>query len=226
MTSTLRDCAAHVFVDSVDHPVLGDDDRHHLLKVLRLRDGEQVGVSDGRGSWRITTVSGAALQPVGEVVTDPEPQACRIAAAIPKGDRCEWMVQKLTEVGVTDLWFVHCSRSVVRWEGERGARQLERMQRVAREAAMQSRRTRLPNITGPVPFATAAALPAAVLADPDGVPLGAGDIAGEPTVLVGPEGGFTPDEQSMVAQRVRLATGVLRVETAAVAAAVLMVNRA
>jgi len=219
VTAALRGCAAHVFVDSLEVPELGDDDRHHLFKVMRLRDGESVGVSDGLGGWRLTTVAGGVLVGSGDVVHDPEPTPCRIAVAIPKGDRCEWMVQKLTEVGVTDLWFVHCTHSVVRWEGERGQRQIERMRRVAREAAMQSRRTWLPRISGPVRFAEAAALANAVLADP----AGSDPIAGG-TVLVGPEGGFTPDESSAVPTRVRLAPGILRVETAAVAAAVLLVN--
>lgn len=216
---TLRSCAAHVFVQSVDHPVLEPDDHHHLFRVLRIREGEHVGVADGVGSWRITAVRSGSLEPITEVVRDPEPPACRIAAAIPKGDRCEWMVQKLTELGVTDLWFVHCSRSVVRWEGERGARQLERMRRVAREAAMQSRRTWLPRIDGPVPFGRAVELENAVLADPDGAALTPGT-----TVLVGPEGGFTPEELALAPSRARLAAGILRVETAAVAAAVLLLN--
>jgi 16S rRNA (uracil1498-N3)-methyltransferase len=210
-----------VFVESVEHPVLAPDDRHHLLRVLRLRDGEAVGVSDGLGAWRITSMSSGELIPVGEVRHEPPPVPCRIAVAIPKGDRCDWMVQKLTELGVTDLWFVHCARSVVRWEGERGVRQLDRMRRVAREAAMQSRRTWLPNIEGPVRFSEAAAMPSVVLADPDGEALPAGA-----TVLVGPEGGFAPEEAECVPAKVRLASGVLRVETAAVAAAVLLVNNA
>lgn len=219
MTAALRGCAAHVFVESLEAPELDADDRHHLFKVMRLRDGESVGASDGVGGWRLTTVAGGALLPAGDVMRDPEPAACRIAVAIPKGDRCDWMVQKLTEVGVTDLWFLHCARSVVRWEAERGGRQLERMRRVAREASMQSRRTWLPRLSGPVRFADAAAMPGAVLADPDGsAPLAGG------VVLVGPEGGFTPEEALVVPDRVRLAPGILRVETAAVAAAVLLVN--
>lgn len=219
MTNVLRSCAAHVFVESLDHPQLLPDDHHHLFKVLRLRDGETVGVSDGAGGWRLTTVGGGSLLPAGEVQRDPSPVPCRIAAAIPKGDRCEWMVQKLTELGVTDLWLMHCARSVVRWEGERGERQLERMRRVAREAAMQSRRTWLPSISGPIRFAEAMSMPGAVMADPDG-----GALVGGATVLVGPEGGFTPEESSAASVRVRLAPGVLRVETAALAAAVLLVN--
>lgn len=218
MTSALRACAAHVFVESVEHPQLSPDDHHHLFRVLRLRDGEAVGVSDGEGGWRITRVAGGTLATEGEPHRDHPPTPCRIAAAIPKGDRCEWMVQKLTELGVTDLWFVHCARGVVRWEGERGERQLERMRRVAREAAMQSRRTWLPNLHGPVSFAQAVALPSAVIADPDGGALPAGS-----TVLVGPEGGFT-DSESTAAPAVRLAGGVLRVETAALAAVVLLLN--
>ena len=64
-----------------------------------------------------------------------------------KGDRPEWTVQKLTELGVDRIVPLRAARSVVRWDGERGAAAVERLRRVAREAAMQSRRCRLPEVT-------------------------------------------------------------------------------
>jgi 16S rRNA (uracil1498-N3)-methyltransferase len=215
VNSALRSSAAHVFVASLDDPQPDPDDAHHLFRVLRLRDGESVTVSDGAGGWRPTTVAGGALTPSGPTVFETEPARCTVAAAIPKGDRCEWMVQKLTEVGVSEIVFLHCARSVVRWEGDRAEKQLARARRVAREAAMQSRRVWLPVLGGPVAFETAAAIPGAVLAEPDG------DRDRRPAcVIVGPEGGFSAEELAAPMPRVALADTVLRVETAAVVAAV------
>lgn len=214
MNPALRSSAAHVYVASVEAPEPSPDDAHHLFRVLRLRDGEVVTVSDGAGAWRTTEVAGGALRPSGEVHREPAPPTCTVAAAVPKGDRAEWMVQKLTELGVGRILLLHCARSVVRWEGERGAKQLARLQRVAREAASQSRRVWLPEVEGPVPFSVAAALPGATLAEPGG------DPALQPSVvLVGPEGGFTPDELGVPLPRWGLVDTVLRVETAAIAAA-------
>ncbi|MEN9646827.1 MAG: putative ribosomal small subunit methyltransferase [Actinomycetota bacterium] len=214
MNPALRHSAAHVFVESLDAPELSPDDAHHLFRVLRVRDGEVVTVSDGVGGWRAMRAAGGALVPDGPVEREPAPAPCTIAAAIPKGDRAEWMVQKLTEIGVSEIVLLHCARSVVRWEGERGAKQLARLQRVAREAAVQSRRVWLPVVRGPVTFAEAAALPGAMLAEPDG----ARGVAGS-TVIIGPEGGFSAEELAAPLPRRRLVDTVLRVETAAIVAA-------
>jgi len=210
----LRSSAAHIFVPSLTSPVPEPDDAHHLFRVLRLRDGEVVTVSDGLGGWRCTEVAGTALRPTGEEVREAQAKQCTIAAAIPKGDRLEWMVQKLTEIGVSRIVLVHCARSVVRWPAERAERQLQRLGRVAREAAAQSRRTWLPVLEGPLAFATVAGIPGAVLADPDGEPLVEASV-----VVIGPEGGFTDEELGVGPAKVRLADTVLRVETAALLAA-------
>ena len=216
MNHALRSSAAHVFVESVDAPIPPDDDAHHLFRVLRLRDGETVTVSDGRGAWAEAKVSGASLVPTGPSHHEPEPVEVAIAAAIPKGDRLEWMVQKLTEVGATRILLMHCARSVVRWKPDRAMGQLERLRRVSREAAMQSRRVWLPVVQGPVDFSAVAAVPGAALAEP-----GAGRPAEMPRlVLVGPEGGFSAEELSAPLPRIGLGDSVLRVETAALVAAV------
>jgi 16S rRNA (uracil1498-N3)-methyltransferase len=210
----LRSSAAHVFVASLAHPQPEPDDAHHLFRVLRLRDGEPVTVTDGAGGWQVTTVAGAALVPDGPVHHEPAPRPCTIAAAIPKGDRVEWMVQKLTEVGATEIVFLHCARSAVRWDATKGPKQLARLHRVAREAAMQSRRVWLPVLRGPIGFAEAAMLPHATLADPAG-----SVVECSPCVIIGPEGGFSPEESVVDLPRVRLGDQVLRVETAAIVAA-------
>ena len=215
MNHALRTSAAHVFVASLDDPQPESDDAHHVFRVLRLRDGEVVTVSDGRGGWRPTVVASGVLLPSGDVVRDEAPPQGCVAAAIPKGDRCEWMVQKLTELGVREIVLLHCDRGVVRWDGDRGVKQLARMRRVAREASMQSRRVWLPEVTGPVTFADVAARPGTVLAEPDG------DAHVDPAcIVIGPEGGFSAAELDLGLPQLRLARTVLRVETAAVVAAV------
>ena len=217
MNPALRSSAAHLFVDSVDAVSPTADDAHHLFRVLRVRAGEVVTVSDGQGAWRTARVEGDGLVPDGDVVREPEPTACTVAVAIPKGDRLEWMVQKLTEIGASRIMLTDCARSVVRWDAAKAERQLERLRRIAREAAAQSRRVWLPELSGPVPFSSAAALPDAVLADPTGEtgPLGS-------VVVIGPEGGFSDDELRFGPRRVTLGETVLRVETAALVAVTLM----
>lgn len=219
MNSALRHSAAHVFVESLEAPTPDPTDVHHLFRVLRLRDGEVVTVSDGAGGWRPMVVAGGALEANGEIVREPPPVQCTIATAIPKGDRVEWMVQKLTELGVSEIVFLHCVHSVVRWDVARAAKQLERLARIAREASAQSRRVWLPVLRGPISFDEAAALPGAVLADPDGPEVLRPSGISPLVVLIGPEGGFHQGELSVSMLRRRLVDNVLRVETAAVAAA-------
>ena len=93
-----------------------------------------------------------------------------VAFAPPKGDRPEWAVQKLTELGVDRIVPLVAARSVVRWTGDRAAAPVERLRRVAREAAMQSRRAWLPVVEEPSSFAAVAARPGAALAVAGGDP--------------------------------------------------------
>ena len=219
MNPALRSSAAHVFVDSLDDLTLQPDDAHHLFRVLRIRDGERVTVTDGRGSWLVSEVVGQTLRPVGDSIKEPVGPLLTIASAIPKGDRAEWMVQKLTEIGVAEIVLLHCERSVVRWEGDRAVRQLARATRVAREAAMQSRRVWLPLVTGPRPCADVLALEGVAVAEPNGQ--AAGDLGWRPsTVVIGPEGGFSDRELAAASALVALGPNVLRIETAAIVAAV------
>jgi 16S rRNA (uracil1498-N3)-methyltransferase len=220
MDARLRLAAAHVLVDDVEVPELTERDHHHVARVLRVRDGEIVTVTDGRGSWRPCRMERGRLVADGDIerVGAPDPPIT-IAVAPPKGDRAEWLTQKCTEIGVDRIVVLQAERSVVRWDGERAGRHRERLRRVADEAAMQSRRVWWPEIAGPV--AAGSVLATIPAAEPDGRPLGAGDTA----LAVGPEGGWTDGELSLACDTVTLGPHVLRVETAAVVAAALLVAR-
>lgn len=218
MTAGLREAKAHAFVADLGAPELEPDDRHHLERVLRLAPGALVTVADGAGSWRACRF-GPELEPDGPVVAEPPPDPpVTVAFAVVKGDRPEWAVQKLTELGVDRLVPVATARSVVRWDGARGERHVTRLRRVAREAAMQARRARLPVVEDVATFAEVARRPGALLAEPGGRPLAPGDAL----VLVGPEGGWAPEELAVGLPTVGLGPTVLRAETAAVAAGVLL----
>lgn len=222
MNPALRGSAAHVFVDSLESPDLSDDDDHHLRRVLRVGPTDVVTVCDGAGAWVEARLARDGLAVTSAVVREPPPPVASVLSAIPKGDRLEWMVQKLTELGATQIGFIDCARSVVRWDAERATRHLPRLRRIAREAAMQSRRTWLPEIGHLVAFASIAPLESTALADPDGMPRVPPPVD---TILVGPEGGFTTDELVLNGRRVALGRQLLRIETAAVAAAVMLTLR-
>lgn len=215
-----RDAAAHVFVADLDQPVLDPADAHHLGRVLRLRDGEAVTASDGAGAWRPCAFHGGRLDPAGAVEREPAPSPpIAVGFALTKGDKPEWAVQKLTEAGVDVILPFTAARSVVRWEPDKTARNHERMVKVAREAAMQCRRVRLPDVRPVAALADVlAAEPAAALAEPGGPPV----TLATPCVLVGPEGGWDPAELAAAPATVSLGSTILRAETATLAAGLLL----
>lgn len=218
-----RRAAAQVFVERIDGTDGGDleltpDDAHHLSRVLRLRVGESVVAADGRGGWVRCTVAATAplrLEPTSDPVLEaPASPAVAVGVPLLKGDRTDWVVQKLTEVGVDEILLLAPERAVVRWDPAKADRQTERLRRIAREAAMQCRRVSLPTVHPPVAVADVAG---AAVAEPGGEPLS----LVHPTVLVGPEGGWAPSElDGRVA--VHLADHVLRAETAAIVAGTLL----
>ncbi len=207
----------HAFVDNVDAPELSEGDRHHLANVLRLRPGDALTVSDGSGAWRPCVFAGR-IEPCGDPTHVPEvAREVAVGFAPIKGGRPEVVVQKLTELGVDRIVLLNAERSVVRWDPDKEQRQMERLGRVAREASMQSRRVRLPMLEGVEPVESVVSLPGVAMTEPGGAPL---DEACS-MLLVGPEGGWTPHELG-VRQGVGLGPTILRAETAAIAAGVLL----
>ncbi len=229
-----------MFVGDLEDPSPEPGDAHHLLRVLRLRAGDRVVASDGRGSWRWCLVSddpvagsvagkgsvageGSAgvrgpLRVAGEARLEPPADpALTVGFAPVKGDRPEWVVEKLTELGVDRIVVLSTDRAVVRWRDDRAGRALARLEAAARQAAAQSRRVRLPILEGPWTLEELAAnVPggALCLAEPGGDAPSLRHHA----VAVGPEGGWSDRELALDLPRMGLLPGVLRSETAAMAA--------
>lgn len=214
---------------------------HHAVAVRRLRAGERVVVADGagggvRGEVLDATKAGLRVR-VDELLDEPAPAVRLVVAqALAKGDRAELAVEMLTEVGVAELVPWQASRSVARWSADRVDRGLTRWRSTAREAAKQSRRLRVPSVSDPVTTKAlvqrlAVADLALVLHEDATLPIAAVDLpaGGEVVVVVGPEGGISPEElaafDAVGARTVRVGDHVLRTSTAGVVALAALLNR-
>lgn len=219
MTAVPADGGPFVFVTDLDDPVLMSDDHHHLARARRVRDGDSIVVGDGAGRWAPAVMRGDRPEVVDEIemAARLEPEVS-VGFALMKGSKPELVVQKLTELGVDHIRPFLAGRSVVRWDQDKIEAAALRWERVAREAAMQSRRSRLPVVHRVATFVEAAALAGACRADRDGGPIS----LTHPLVLIGPEGGWDDHERTMLLPTVGLGPNVLRAETAAIAAATLL----
>lgn len=200
------------FVERISDPCdLSSRESRHAVRVLRLTTGDRVVVFDPREAWtgEIASVQGCVRIRLLERAPRIERSAVTIAAAVPKGSRLDWMVEKLAELGTSEFIPVRFARSVA---GVSASRRL-RLEKIAVSAAKQSGAP-LMRIAEERPVKE---IPLeAWLADPDAEGI---LEAGVRTVLVGPEGGLTPEEENLFTRRFRLGPTVLRVETAALAAA-------
>jgi 16S rRNA (uracil1498-N3)-methyltransferase len=220
---------------AADPIVLGGAEGHHAARVRRVRPGERVDVTDGRGHVAECVVATVerdvlSLSVVGRrEVPAPRPRLV-VVQALPKGDRGELAVEMLTEVGVDEVVPWAAGRCVVQWRGDRGARALERWRHHAREAAKQAHRAWLPLVrdlatTDEVAALLKAATLGAVLHESASRSLTslAFPSDGEVVLVVGPEGGVSDDElanfDAAGAGVCRLGDTVLRTSTAGVAAA-------
>ena len=201
------------FVESVTRPLteLSSKESRHAIRALRLGAGDLVTVFDASSSWngRIESVEGRVTVRVLEEVPAVNLPPVRVAAAAPKGDRLEWMVEKLAELGVVELVPVRFARSVATVSETRRLR----MERVAVAAAKQSGAP-LMTIS---PERNVEEIPADVLLLAPSATQSVG--TGEGMILVGPEGGLTVAEEARFTRRATLGPTVLRIESAAVVAA-------
>jgi 16S rRNA (uracil1498-N3)-methyltransferase len=214
--------------------ILDGPEGRHGATVRRIGVGEQVLLTDGGGHR-----AGAVVESVGAgtlqlrlqtliLERQPDPRFV-LVQALAKGDRDEQAIEAATELGVDEVVPWQAARSIVIWRGERASRSLRKWESVVLAATKQSRRTRVPPVSEPEGLVAvltrieAAAL-ALVLHEDARQPLaglalpGSGDVV----IIVGPEGGVTPDELSAFvaagAVAVRLGSSVLRSSSAGPAA--------
>jgi 16S rRNA (uracil1498-N3)-methyltransferase len=224
--------------------VLTGAEAHHAATVKRLAVGEQILLSDGRGGVAEARVSRLAADRVEcEVLSrrslaPPRPRLV-VVQALPKGERAELAVESLTELGVDEIVPWSASRSITLWKGERAGRGVAKWRRTALEAAKQSRRAWIPEIaeladTHQVARRIADGQLALLLHEDATEPLaqltagadGLGrldqSVDRELLLVVGPEGGLSPEELELFTGRggrpVRLGPEVLRTSTAGAAA--------
>ena len=212
----------------------------HARDVLRLESGAAVEVFDDAGavaSGELILAGRTASVRVGSIGEAQPPRGLdwTIAAAVPKGDRADWMVEKLSELGTAEFVPLAAARSVVLPEGRN---KRERWTRIATESAKQCRRAGVMRIGELTKLDTALAaladgghhagwyLSTAADALPVNEAAARATAAAPITAFIGPEGGWTDDELSRFAAAaltpVRLTATVLRVETAAIVTAAMI----
>jgi 16S rRNA (uracil1498-N3)-methyltransferase len=200
--------------------------------VLRLRAGEEIELFDDTGNVAIAKIDQIDSTGVVALVHQMDVKlavasgvSLTIASAVPKGDRADWMIEKLSELGVTRFIPLITARSVV---APKGMNKLERWQRIALQSAKQSRRVGTLQIDQPTTLKdTIGSLSAKryfLSTETDASPIARSLGSSAPiALLIGPEGGWTEAEiESMRAANMRgliLTSTILRVETAAIAAA-------
>lgn len=224
-----------------DTIVLAGREGHHAADVRRLHSGEPVDVSDGRGlRLRCRVVAsgrGEVTLAVRSREVEPAPvPRVEVVQALVKQEAAERALTAMTEVGVDSIVPWAAARSVVIWDDDRVERGLRRWRTTVAEAAKQSRRAWVPQVSAPVGSDELArrvgqADTALLLDAPDADPIGLVDVAGSASVLVvvGPEGGVTDHERAELvaagARPVQLGPTILRSATAGTVAAAVLLSR-
>ncbi|MCS6775457.1 MAG: 16S rRNA (uracil(1498)-N(3))-methyltransferase [Chloroherpetonaceae bacterium] len=218
---------------------ISGNDHRHLALVLRARPGDPIILLDNTGSAFNAVIvavekTGTLARITGKAVSLPEPPVrLTVAQALGKGDKFEQVVQHGTEAGASCFVPVCAERCVVTVPEDRVAGRLARWQQIARGAAEQSGRSRIPEVQAPIPFATVLAMAQSpgttgllLHPAPEALPLVRFlrqiDRGTHVLLAVGPEGGWSPAEVSAAQGAnllpVSLGPRVLRTETAALVA--------
>ena len=218
---------------------LPPDAAHHAVRVLRLRVGDSVEIFDGLGnecSGRISDLAGRSITVANLAATGmnrESPLHVVLAQALTSSEKMDWVIQKATELGVTEIQPIDTVRSVARLSAERATKRLEHWQQVAISACEQCGRNVLPKIHAPLDIMVwlpqtrtmpnTQIVAAKYILQPEGATSlhDQGLPQGKVILLIGAEGGFSEAESTAALQcgftPVRLGARVMRTETAAVA---------
>lgn len=218
--------------------IISGDDARHIAKVMRMREGDEIIVVSS-GEAHVCTITALAedviVKQTGRKMPSPEmPIRVTIACGLPKGDKLELIAQKATELGMYALIPFEAERSVVKWDAKKGAKNQQRLQKIAKEAAEQSHRTHIPEIGEPISFKQLLKLisnyDAVFIADEEDAKAtertrfaeklkNVYDKKSESMLIIfGPEGGISRKESEALlqagAQTMSLGPRILRAETA------------
>ncbi|MFD3843236.1 16S rRNA (uracil(1498)-N(3))-methyltransferase [Streptomyces sp. NPDC058642] len=222
--------------------VLEGPEGRHAVSVKRLQPGEEVVLTDGAGRYAVCEVTGTEgkdrlIVHMTSVSEEPaESPRVTVVQALPKGDRGELAVETMTETGVDAIVPWQASRCITQWKGDRGLKALTKWRSTAREAGKQSRRFRFPEVADLATSKQVAALLAeadfaAVLHESGDEPLATVELpaAGDIVLVVGPEGGVSPEELALFEEAggkpYVLGRTVLRTSTAGTAATAVLLAR-
>ena len=230
------------FVDEVrkGHAQIQGDDARHLTRVLRVEVGQRYEISDNRNIYLAEIVTArkdhVVFRTIEKLVAPAETVRVTLCLALIKFDRFEWIVEKATELGVSEILPMKTMR-VEHGLDRAAVKRVERWRRIALEASQQARRAHLPEIREPVTLAAALTVAADyryVLDENHGGPSLNAALPGNRSnrdavaILVGPEGGWTVEERAGFAGAgwtpVSMGPLILRAETAAEAALAVVAN--
>lgn len=213
---------------------LPPDAAHHASRVLRLREGDAVQIFDGIGNechGVIAELSGKRVI-VGDIratnINRESPLHITLAQALSSNEKMDWVIQKATELGASEIQPLATERSVARLSSERAEKRVEHWQQVAVAACEQCGRNMLPTIHAPLDIMvwlqqTHTSTDAKFILLPEGASSLSSQAKplGNITLLIGAEGGFAPAESESALlcgfTPIRMGARVLRTETAAVA---------
>lgn len=212
----------HIQPDTAQHQ-LSEEESKHIVRVLRMKAGEKLGILDGKGGYYIGTLMNenpkkCEVQIEQHFIEETPEYSIHIAISPTKQmERMEWLVEKATEIGVTEMTFLHCSNS------ERTALKLDRLEKKAISAMKQSHRKFLPKLSPLISFNEFIRKhPNGLLAhcyDDQKYTLDQSFRAVDCPILIGPEGDFTLSEieaaKSAGYTFITLGENRLRTETAA-----------
>ncbi|MBD7906867.1 16S rRNA (uracil(1498)-N(3))-methyltransferase [Sporosarcina gallistercoris] len=137
--------------------IITGEDEKHITRVMRMREGEEI-CCVSKGVGHIATIhrfdeNGIIVQDTGNTFSMSElPVQVTLACGLPKGDKLELIAQKGTELGMTGMIPFQAERSIVKWDEKKGDKKTARLRKIAKEAAEQSHRTVIPEISEPLTF--------------------------------------------------------------------------
>lgn len=204
---------------------------NHIIRVLRLRNGDEITVFDGRGGEYAARIDSIRKDKVlidvrdHRALTRESTLHLTLAQGVSRGERMDLVIQKATELGVSRIVPLLTERTVVKLDATQAERKLQHWRGILIAACEQCGRNTLPQLDEPTTLREFVRNSSGtrILLSPDGATR-VRELAPAPqlTVLIGPEGGLTEDEQNAAVnagfERLRLGPRILRTETAAIAA--------